>query len=93
MGRPYAFELDRLKDTVEFACGADVQPLAALLADLSFAQSDICRLWRILHRGFIRCCAARTAYRSAGESFDTVGGLESAYHNEYRCGANKCARV
>lgn len=34
MGRPYAFELDRLKDTVEFAYGADVGPLAALLADL-----------------------------------------------------------
>lgn len=34
MGRPYANELDRLRETVEFAYGADVRPLAALLADL-----------------------------------------------------------
>ena len=34
MGRPYAIELDRLKETVEFACGANVNPLASLLSEL-----------------------------------------------------------
>ena len=34
MGRSYAVELQRLKQTVEFACEADIQPLAALLTEL-----------------------------------------------------------
>lgn len=34
MGRAYALELERMKQTVEFACEADIQPLAALLTEL-----------------------------------------------------------
>ena len=33
MGRAYAGELKRLKQTVAFACGVDINPLVALLAD------------------------------------------------------------
>ena len=34
MGRAYVGELERLKETVAFACDADVQPLVTMLADL-----------------------------------------------------------